>query len=262
MPSTVELLGKDADSLLKHTVHHDPPRDAPSARPRRRRSHLRPERPQPARARQSPAAHRPRPAARTPATCRSCRSTRASNTRPAHRSPRTRNTSTPRTSSSWPSKAAATRSLDIRRVRHRRPQVRPQDSVHREDQPQRTAHLSEQVRPGDVWHGGRGIRHGCRRRRRHDLLRLRRSDAADRRSGGRVRTTPTSWAWRRSSGATCATPPSRPTRTTTSPPTSPARPITWASRSRPTSSSRSCPRTTAATTRSSSARPRRSSIES
>ena len=42
------------------------------------------------------------------------------------------------------------------------------------------------------------------------------------------------------------------TRTTTSPPTSPARPTTSASRSRPTSSSRSCPRTTAATTRSAS----------
>ena len=118
----------------------------------------------------------------------------------------------------------------------------------------------EQVRPGDVRHGRRGVRHGRRRRRRDDLLRLGRSDAADRRSRHRLRIAPTSWAWRPFSGATCATTPSRPTRTTTSRPTSPARPTTSASRSRPTSSSRNCPRTTAATTRSSSAKLRRSCI--
>ena len=43
------------------------------------------------------------------ATCRSCRSTRASSTRPPPASPPTRSTSTRRTSSSWPSRAAATR---------------------------------------------------------------------------------------------------------------------------------------------------------
>ena len=44
----------------------------------------------------------------TPATCRSCPSTRASSTRPRRRSRPTRCTSIRRTSSSWPSKAAAT----------------------------------------------------------------------------------------------------------------------------------------------------------
>ena len=50
--------------------------------------------------------------------------------------------------------------------------------------------------------------------------------------------------------------------TITWPPISPGRPITSASRSRPTSSSRRCPRTTAATTRSTSGRRTRRSIRS
>ena len=54
------------------------------------------------------------------------------------------------------------------------------------------------------------------------------SDAADPARSARPSSTPTSWAWPRSSGATCATPPSRPRRrTTTCRPTSPARPTTW-----------------------------------
>ena len=40
----------------------------------------------------------------------------------------------------------------LRRAGHRGPQVRPQDSLPREDQPQRAAHLSEQVRPDHVRH--------------------------------------------------------------------------------------------------------------
>ena len=68
---------------------------------------------------------------------------------------------------------------------------------------------------------------------------------------GRLRRGPRARACSPCCGATCATPPSRPRRpTTTCPPTSPARPTTSASPSRPTSSSRSSPRTTAATTRS------------
>ena len=51
-------------------------------------------------------------------------------------------------------------------------QVRAQDPVHREDQPQRVADLPEQVRPDHVRHGRAGVRHGRGRRRRHDLLRL------------------------------------------------------------------------------------------
>src|SRR5579859_2327515 len=62
-------------------------------------------------------------------------------------------------------------------------------------------------------------------------------------------------AWPRFSGATSATTPSKRTRTTTSPPTSPARPITSASPFRPTSSSRSFPKITAATLPSTSATP-------
>ena len=44
----------------------------------------------------------------------------------------------------------------------------------------------EQVRTGHVWHGGTGVRHGGRRGRCHDLLRLGRSLASDRRSCRRL----------------------------------------------------------------------------
>ena len=73
------------------------------------------------------------------------------------------------------------------------------------------------------------------------------SHAPDRGRSSRPLSMPTSSGWPPSCGATCATPRSRQTRTTTSPPTSPARRIISASPLRPTSSSRSCPRTTAAT---------------
>ncbi len=73
-----------------------------------------------------------------------------------------------------------------------------------------------------------GLRHGRRRRRRDHLLRLRAEHAARSSRSPRPSPRPTSWAWRPSSGATSATTPSRRTRTTTSPPTSPARPTTWA----------------------------------
>ena len=129
-------------------------------------------------------------------------------------------------------------------------QLRPPDPVHREAQPQRAAHLPEQVRPDHVRLGRAGLRPRRGRRRRHDLLRLRRVHPPD--PGGQrgLRRGPRARACSPCCGATCATAPSRRTAsTTTSPPTSPARPTTSASPSRPTSSSRSCPRTTAATTR-------------
>ena len=90
----------------------------------------------------------PRPAR---ATCRSSRSTRAS--------------STPAAASFAPNpiyfdpanivKLAVEARLQRRRHHVRRarggvPAVRPQDPVHRQAQPQRAAHLPEQVRPGDV----------------------------------------------------------------------------------------------------------------
>ena len=65
--------------------------------------------------------------------------------------------------------------------RLRRPQVRPQDPVPGQDQPQRAADLSQQGRPDPLRHGQGGVRHGRRGGRRHDLLRLRRSGPADRR---------------------------------------------------------------------------------
>src|SRR5258708_6345875 len=74
---------------------------------------------------------------------------------------------------------------------------------------------------------------------------------------------PTSSAWPRSSGATCATTRSRRTASITRrPPTSPARPTTLASRSRRTSSNRSCLTRTAASRSSGSARPHRASTTS
>ena len=57
--------------------------------------------------------------------------------------------------------------------------VRPQDPVHRQDQPQRDAHLPADLRPDAVRHRGPGVRHGRGRHRRDDLLRLRRVAPAD-----------------------------------------------------------------------------------
>ena len=86
----------------------------------------------------------------------------------------TRSTSTARRSSSWPSRAAATPSPppsacsgSVSR------KLGPQDPLHREAQPQRAAHLPQQVRPGDVRHGRAGRRPGGGRGRRHHLLRFR-----------------------------------------------------------------------------------------
>ena len=57
------------------------------------------------------------------------------------------------------------------------PPVRPQDPVHRQAQPQRAAHLPEQVRPGHVRLGARGVEPRRGRRRRHHLLRSTEADA-------------------------------------------------------------------------------------
>ncbi len=86
-----------------------------------------------------------------------------------------------------------------------RPQVRPQDPVPRQDQPQRAPDLSQQVRPGPLRHRQGGLRHGRRGRRRDDLLRLRAEPPARSSRSARPSRRRTSWAWRRSSGATCAT---------------------------------------------------------
>ncbi len=86
-----------------------------------------------------------------------------------------------------------------------RAQVRAQDPVPAEVQPQRVPDLPEQVRPDHVRQHRAGARHGRRRRRRDDLLRFAGIEPADRRGQPGVRAWRTSWAWPRCCGATCAT---------------------------------------------------------
>jgi len=73
------------------------------------------------------------------------------------------------------------RRLHLRRPGHGRAPVRPPDPLHGQGQPQRAADLSQQGRPDPVRHDQGSGRHGLRRGRRHDLLRLRAERAADRR---------------------------------------------------------------------------------
>ena len=89
-------------------------------------------------------------------------------------------------------------------------QVRPPHPVPAQAQPQRVPDLPERVRPDHVRVGEAGPRDGLRRGGRDDLLRLTRVEAADRGGVGRPSPPPTSSAWRRCSGATCATRPSAP----------------------------------------------------
>ena len=200
-----ELLGKDAEFAAQLPLPGHPQGIAPPARPRRGRSHLSAKRPQPARAGESAAAGRLRPAARTLATCRSCPSTRASSTRPARPSPRIPQYFDPENIVKLAIEGGCNAVASTFGVLgHRRPQVRPQDSVHREDQSQRAAHLSEQVRPGDVRHGAKkrttwAPRPSARRSTSAPTKRLARSSKWRTPSPA-----PTSSAWRRSSGATCA----------------------------------------------------------
>ncbi len=60
----------------------------------------------------------------------------------------------------------------LRRAGHDGPQVRAQDPLHREDQPQRALQLSEHLRPGALRQHPPVLRHGSGRRGRHDLLGL------------------------------------------------------------------------------------------
>ena len=119
--------------------------------------------------------------------------------------------------------------VDARRAGIRGAEIRAQDSVPGQDQPQRVHHVSERVRSDHVWERAAGVRHGRARpsARRSTSARKNRSGRSWKcRSSSSRRT---SSAWRRCCGATCATRPSRRrTRTITWPPTSPARPITSA----------------------------------
>ena len=116
-----------------------------------------------------------------------------------------------------------------RRARRRGAQVRAQDPVPAQAQPQRAADLPEQVRPDHVRARPAGRRHGLRRGRRDHLLRLGGVRPPDPGRSARRSRPRTSSAWRPCCGATCATTPSRRTAsTTTSPPTSRARRTTSA----------------------------------
>ena len=77
--------------------------------------------------------------------------------------------------------------FDPRRAGRLRAQVRAQDSVPAQVQPQRVSHLPEQVRPDLLRQHQAGARHGCGRGRRHHLLRLGGVRAADRGSEQGVR---------------------------------------------------------------------------
>ena len=68
---------------------------------------------------------------------------------------------------------------DDGRTQHRLASLRPQDPLDREVEPQRAADLPDQVRPGDVRLGTTSGRPRRGRRRRDDLLRLRRGDPPD-----------------------------------------------------------------------------------
>ena len=168
-----------------------------------------------------------------PATCRSCPSTRASSTRPARRSPRTRTTSTRRSIVELADRgrlqrrrddARACSGLAARRYAHRIPFLLKLN--HNEFLTYPNAY--DQIMFASVQ---QAREHGLRRGRRDDLLRLGGVQAPDpgghRRLRGRARAghgdgalvLPAQLRLRR---------PRTAARTTTSPPTSPARPTTWA----------------------------------
>ena len=94
----------------------------------------------------------------------------------------------------------------------------PTRSLHRQDQPQRAADLPQQLRPDPVRHRRAGLRPGRGRpsARRSTSARdeVPPPDPGDHRG---LRSTPTSWAWPPSCGATCATRRSRRTASTTTP---------------------------------------------
>ena len=167
-----------------------------------------------------------------PATCRSSRSTRASSTRPARRSRPTPTTSTRRTSSSSRSRAAATPwpstfgvlGIAARKYAHRIPFMsRSTTTSSSRTRTPTTRSCSATVE--------QALRHGRGRRRRDDLLRLAPSRGARSRRSRPPSPPPTSSAWSRCCGATCATRAFKRKDggpTTTWPPTSPARPTTSA----------------------------------
>lgn len=116
-----------------------------------------------------------------PATCRSCRSIRASSTPPPPRSPPTRCISIRRTSSSWRLKPAVTASPPLTACWRRYRAATRIKFRSGQTQPQRNAELPDPVRPDPVRQRRAGIQHGCGGGRRHHLLRLRAVAPPDRR---------------------------------------------------------------------------------
>ena len=95
--------------------------------------------------------------------------------------------------------------LDARRARRVLAQVRAQDSVPAQVQPQRVPHLSQQVRPDLLRQHQAGEGPGRGGGGRDDLLRLARVRPPDRRGERRPSRPRTRWAWPRCCGAICAT---------------------------------------------------------
>ena len=119
--------------------------------------------------------------------------------------------------------------LHARRARHVRAQVRAQDSVHPQVQPQRVHLVPEQLRPDPLRERQAGLRHGRGGRRRDDLFRLGRIEAAAAGSDGDVPAGARARDVHRALVLPAATRRSRRRKPTiTSPPISPARPITSA----------------------------------
>ena len=137
-----------------------------------------------------------------------------------------------------------------RRARRRLAHLRPPDPVHRQAQPQRAADLPQPLRPGDVRQRAARLGDGRGRRRGDDLLRLGGEHAPAARGLGGLRGGPSP---RHVHGAVVLPAQSGvqagrhrlPPVGRSDGPGQPPR----ASRSRPTSSSRSCRRTTTATAR-------------
>ena len=101
------------------------------------------------------------------------------------------------------------RRLHLRRARRRDPPVRPQDPVHREDQPQRAADLPEQVRPDHVRLGARRPTTSAPPASAPPSTSAPTSRPARSRRSRRRSTRPTSSACSPCCGATCATTRSR-----------------------------------------------------
>ena len=177
------LLGDDADDLLNHTSKGIPKEDLHLPGPDFVDRCLVPTDRSPVVLRNL-ASCTATAASAAPATCRSCPSTRASSTRPRRRSRRTRRTSTRRTSSSWPIEggcnAVATTFGVLGAVAAQYAHKIPFIVKLNHNELLTYPNKFDQIMFGSV---RAGLRPRRGRRRRDDLLRLRRVDAPD--PGGR-----------------------------------------------------------------------------